>query len=135
VPVALLDSLNMFFTGLEHTAIASPDPGRLARWYVEMLGFVINFEYDGNYFVKAPNGAMLELIPAQGEWGENAMRTPGLRHLAVMTSDFDTAHAALQEKGVKFVTEPYENQGNRLVFFTDCDGNLLHLIRRPQPLP
>jgi glyoxylase I family protein len=125
----------MLFTGLEHTAIASPDPGRLARWYVDVLGFVINFEYDGNFFVKAPNGAMLEIIPAQGEAQENAMRTPGLRHLAVMTTDFDAAHAALQEKGVLFAGEPFENQGNRLVFFTDCDGNLLHLIRRPRPLP
>ena len=125
----------MLFTGLEHTAIASYDPQRLARWYVEMLGFVINFEYDGNYFVKAPNGAMLELIPAQGAPGENAMRTPGLRHMALTAPDFDAAYASLKEKGVKFLGEPFENQGNRLVFFTDCDGNILHLILRPKPLP
>lgn len=125
----------MLFTGLEHTAIASPDPGRLARWYRDILGFVINFEYAGNYFVKAPDGAMLELIPAEGARGENAMRTPGLRHLAVTSTDFDAAYEDLKEKGVKFVGEPFETQGNRLAFFTDCDGNLLHLIRRPQPLP
>ena len=27
------------------------------------------------------------------------------------------------------------NQGNRLVFFTDRDGNILHLIAREKPLP
>jgi len=27
------------------------------------------------------------------------------------------------------------NQGNRLVFFTDCDGNFVHLIQREKPLP
>jgi hypothetical protein len=27
------------------------------------------------------------------------------------------------------------NKGNRLVFFSDKDGNILHLIQRPQPLP
>jgi len=125
----------MLFSGLEHTAIASPNPKRLADWYVETLGFRINFEYDGNYFVKAPNGMILEIIPAAGVRGENAMKTPGLRHLAVMSDDFDAACAALKANGVPFLGEPYENMGNRLVFFTDCDGNILHLIRRAQPLP
>lgn len=125
----------MLFTGLEHTAIAASNPKRLADWYVENLGFVINFEYDGNYFVKAPNGAMLEIIPAQGEPPVNEMRTQGLRHLAVMVSDFDEGYRELQAKGVRFAGEPYENQGNRLVFFADVEGNLLHLIARQKPLP
>ena len=123
------------FQGLEHTAIASPDPRALAAWYVEKLGFVINYEYDGNYFVKAPNGAMLELIPAEGERGSNRMRDPGLRHLAVAVDDFAAAHERLRESGVQFLGEPYTNQGNRLVFFADADGNILHLIQREKPLP
>jgi glyoxylase I family protein len=125
----------MLFTGLEHTAIASKGPKALADWYVETLGFVINFEYDGNYFVKAPNGAMLEIIPAEGPAPETAMRTPGLRHLAVMVANFDEAHGALKAKSVKFLGEPFENQGNRLVFFQDLEGNILHLIERAKPLP
>ena len=125
----------MHFTGLEHTAIASPDPRRLAQWYVDNLGFIINYEYDGNYFVKAPDGAMLELIPAQGEAPAVAARTPGLRHLAVKVSDFDQAHAELTRLGARIVGEPLNVKGNRLLFFEDCDGNLLHLIARPQPLP
>ena len=50
--------------GIEHTAIASPDTERLARWYVDALGFVINYESpsSGTFFVKAPNGSMLEII-------------------------------------------------------------------------
>jgi len=125
----------MLFTGLEHTAIASPAPQRLAQWYVDVLGFRINFEYDGNYFVRAPNGAMLEIIPSTGEPPVNQMRTPGLRHLAVMVADFDQGYASLKEKGVTFLGEPFTNQGNRLVFFEDADKNILHLIQRPQPLP
>jgi glyoxylase I family protein len=125
----------MLFTGLEHTAIASPNPELLARWYVENLGFVINFTYAGNYFVKAPNGAMLEIIPAEGSAPETQSRTPGLRHLAVAVSDFDAAQANLKAKGVHFTGEPISVQGNRLLFFTDADGNLLHLIEREHPLP
>jgi glyoxylase I family protein len=125
----------MLFTGLEHTAIASARPRDLAEWYVQTLGFRINFEYDGNYFVRAPDGAMLEIIPAQGDAPEPGPRTPGLRHLAVSVSDFDAAHEDLKAKAVKFAGEPFLIKGNRLVFFFDLDGNLLHLISRPQPLP
>jgi len=123
------------FVGLEHTAIASPSPVKLAQWYVDHLGFRINFEYDGNYFVRAANGAMLEIIPSEGTRGEQKMRDPGLRHLAIEVKDFDAAHAELIKHGVNFVGEPYVASGNRLVFFTDCDGNLVHLIQREKPLP
>ena len=123
------------FTGLEHTAIASPNPAKLADWYAQHLGFRINFEYDGNYFVRAPDGAMLEIIPAEGERAPQKMKDPGIRHLAVSVADFDAAHAQLRSSGVQFLTEAFVNQGNRLVFFTDGDGNILHLIQRAKPLP
>lgn len=125
----------MLYTGLEHTAIASPHPQRLAQWYVETLGFRISHEYDGNYFVKAPNGAMLEIIPSEGEPLPAQMKTPGIRHLAVMVADFDKAVEDLKQRGVKIVSEPLNLSGNRLLFFADLDGNLLHLISRPTPLP
>lgn len=123
------------FVGLEHTAIASPSPAKLAQWYVDHLGFRINFEYDGNYFVRAQNGAMLEIIPSEGARAEQKMRDEGIRHLAIQVTDFDAAHAALKAQGVNFTGQPYVNQGNRLVFFTDCDGNFVHLIQREKPLP
>jgi glyoxylase I family protein len=123
------------FKGLEHTAIASPDPARLAAWYVDHLGFHINFEYAGNYFVKAPNGSMLEIIPGEGAAPATVFKTPGIRHLAIAVDDFDHALAHLKQKEVKFLTEPAVNLGNRLVFFEDGDGNFLHLIQREKPLP
>ena len=127
------------FTGLEHTAIASPNPLQLAEWYVQHLGFRINYEYGGNYFVKALDGSMLEIVPSEGERSQQVsyqgMKDPGLRHLAIKVDDFDASHRELQSQGVHFLTEPYLNQGNRLVFFTDADGNLLHLIEREKPLP
>ena len=123
------------FEGLEHTAIASPSPRTLAQWYVEHLEFHINFEYDGNYFVRARNGTMLEIIPSEGERADQKPRDPGIRHLAIEVKDFDTAYAALRGQGVTFTGEPYVDSGKRLVFFIDCDGNLVHLIQRPKPLP
>ena len=121
--------------GIEHTAIASANPEQLAEWYVDTLGFHINFRYDQFFFVKAENGTMLEIIPAEGERGPNSFKDPGIRHLAIAVNDFDEAHQRLRLLGVKFLGEPYENQGNRLVFFADRDGNILHLIAREKPLP
>lgn len=122
------------FQGIEHTAIASPAAKELADWYVQHLGFRINYAYDGNFFVRAPNGTMLEIIPSQGERANDAMRTPGIRHLAIAVDDFDASLAELKSAKVTFLTEPYENEGNRLVFFSDRDGNILHLIQRASPL-
>lgn len=123
------------FIGLEHTAIASPDPKRLADWYCEYLGFHINFTYDVFFFVKAANGSMLEIIPSEGDRPVAAFKSPGIRHLAIEVADFDEAYKHLKDRNVKFVGEPYELQGNRLVFFEDCDANIIHLIKRSKPLP
>ena len=123
------------FTGIEHFAIASPDPKRLAEWYVKTLAFRINYEYGGNFFVKAPNGGIIEIIPAQGQPGPNEMKTPGLRHIAIAVDNFESSYNELKGKDVKFTGEPYENAGNRLVFFEDVDGNFVHLIERQNPLP
>jgi glyoxylase I family protein len=125
-------------TGIEHTAIASPDPLKLAQWYVDHLDFRINFRPPNSrtVFIRAADGSMLEIIesnatprPAQ------SMQDPGLRHLAIAVSDFDAVLARLQSKSVHFLTAPEKTNGNSLVFFTDPDGNILHLLHREKPLP
>lgn len=125
------------FDGIEHTGIASADPERLAQWYVDTLGFTINYRSASSRacFVKAPNGSMLEIILAEGQPGPRKMKDPGLRHLAIAVRDFDAALASLQEKRVQFLGEPTTSKGNRVVFFADGDGNTLHLIQRETPLP
>jgi len=122
------------FLGLEHTAIASPDPQKLAQWYVDHLEFHLHHEYNGNFFVRAANGGMLEIIPSEGPAPSNKMKDPGLRHLAINVNDFDAAYAKLREQGVNFTTEPYLNGTNRMLFFTDCDGNFVHIVQRQKPL-
>jgi len=123
------------FRGLEHTAIASPDPKRLADWYVAKLDFRINYSYEGNYFVRAADGSMIEIIPSIGPRASQQMKEPGIRHMAITVEDFDAAIEELRKRGVEFLTQANNIQGNRLIFFSDGDGNLLHLIQRPQPLP
>jgi glyoxylase I family protein len=124
--------------GIEHTAIASPDPHKLARWYVEHLDFVINYQSAGSKttFVKASDGSMIEIIEANSAPpAAPEMKAPGLRHLAIAVTDFDAVYERLKGKGVSFLTEPEKKGGTALVFFTDCDGNILHLLQREKPLP
>jgi glyoxylase I family protein len=124
------------FDGVEHVAIASPSPPALAQWYVDHLAFRIIYEDSGNYFIKAPNGAVLEIIGAQGDRIESKMFDHGLRHVAITVKDFDAAYSSLLSSNVRFLGEPYATpQGNRLVFFSDCEGNILHLIQRAHSLP
>ncbi len=126
------------FIGVEHTAIASPNPEKLAQWYVDHLGFHINFAYAGNFFVKAANGSIIEIIPAEGSRPPQVMennKNPGIRHLAIAVSDFEAAYQHLKSLNVNFLVEPFDLGANRLVFFNDGDGNLVHLIKREKPLP
>ena len=125
-------------TGIEHTAIASPDPMKLAQWYVDHLDFAINYRPAGSrtVFIRAHDGSMIEIIESNSTpRPPQAMQDPGLRHLAIAVSDFDASLAHLQSKSVTFLTAPEKHGGNSLVFFTDCDGNILHLLHREHPLP
>jgi glyoxylase I family protein len=124
-------------TGIEHTAIASADPRRLAAWYVETLGFVINYQSKNSptTFVKAPNGAMLEIIESSAPLQPAGMRDAGFRHLALSVSDFSSAYESLKSANVEFLTGPELRGGNQTVFFRDPDGNILHLLQRTNPLP
>ncbi len=121
--------------GIEHSAIASPDPAALAEWYVDTLGFVINYRGSTAFFIKAPDGSMIEIIPSEGVRAGATLKTPGLRHLALTVTDFDAVYAGLKAKGVQFVSEPLAAKGNKVVFFTDPEGNYLHLLERETPLP
>lgn len=121
--------------GIEHAAIAASNVEALADWYVSALGFTINYKSPNAIFVRAADGSMIEIIHADADRGSQTMKTQGLRHLALAVSDFDSAYARLREKGVTFLAEPQESKGNKVVFFSDPEGNYLHLIQRGTPLP
>ena len=125
-------------TGIEHTAIASPDPERLAKWYVDHLNFVINYRSSNSrtHFVKAPDGTMIEIIESSegSVSGVPGMKDPGIRHMAMTVSDFEAVYDRLKQLGVAFLSDRQTVGGNTTVFFTDCDGNILHLLHREKPL-
>jgi glyoxylase I family protein len=120
--------------GIEHTAIAAKDAARLAEWYSTTLGFEIVYRSANAVFVKAPDGTMIEFIHAEGDRCPQTMKTPGIRHIALTVSDFDEVYTGLQSKQVRFEGTPRESKGNKVVFFIDPEGNILHLLERSTPL-
>lgn len=123
------------FNGIEHSAIASPDPQRLAEWYRDVLEFRIVRVKGDKVFLRGRNDSLLEIIPSTGERRPAGRTDPGICHLAIDVVDFDTALEALRSHGVTLLSEPRPGPGNRMVFFEDADGNVLHLIYRQQPMP
>ncbi len=126
------------YSGIEHVALATADTGRLARWYAETLGFAIVWDNGGTpraYLLKSPAGSLMEIIPAREPLRTPPAREdPGIRHLAIAVPDFDAALEDLRRKQVRFLSEPLSGFGNRVIFFADCDGNILHIIQRGQAL-
>ena len=120
--------------GIEHTAIAASNPEALAEWYQATLGFVINYRGKTAFFVKAPDGTMIEIITAEGGRGSDEMKAPGMRHLALTTVGFEAEYDRLKSLNVKFLTEAEVRSGNKVVFFADPEGNILHLIERAAPM-
>jgi len=122
--------------GIEHAAIASADPAKLAQWYVDHLGFVINYKSSNSktHFVKTPDGSMIEIIESKGPAGEPGLKDGGIRHLALLVKDFPESCEKLRGLGVEFIVEPTTVSGNSTVFFRDCDGNILHLLHREKPI-
>jgi len=125
--------------GIEHVGIAAKDTTALAHWYRDTLGFRIvtqSEETPPSYFVAAPNDAMLEIISAnQAPRAHHDPRDAGLRHICIGVDDFEGVRAELKKKGVTFTGEVIDlPSGGNVVFFTDPEGNLLHLVHRPEPL-
>src|SRR4051812_49985478 len=115
--------------GIEHTAIASPDPERLAKWYVDHLQFQINYKSSNSrtHFVKAADGSMIEIIEAKGAVaGASGVKDAGIRHMAITVTDFEGEGRRLRGKGLAFLTEPETVNGNSTGFFRGFGGNNLH---------
>ena len=121
--------------GIEHAAIAAKDVERLANFYVRTLGFEVNYRGKTAIFVKATDGSMIEIVPADGDPTAATPKTPGLRHLALRVTDFEAECERLTAAGITFLDPPLIKGGNKVVFFRDPEGNILHLIERATPLP
>lgn len=121
---------------LEHIGLAAQDPTALKDWYERVLGARVMYNSANippTYFVELPGGVRVEIYQGNytiPETADNGLQ--GWRHTALSVESIDVAKAELEKKGIRF-TENVKpaGGGGRVLFFQDCEGNLLHLVERP----
>ena len=128
---------NQMIKGIEHVAIYAKDTKGLADWYVKLFGASIVYDNGkGTYFVAFPDKSMIEIC--KNDTVDNVptdMNTPGIRHFALTTDEFDADVAKIKAEGVEILAEPIVSpKGIGTMFFRDIEGNIFHLISRPEPL-
>jgi len=119
---------------IEHFAIASSHPRKLAQWYIEHLNFTIVREIGPTVYIRDVNGVVLEFVPFETVPLPPKIRDQGLRHIAFAVDDIEATHRHLAAAGVPFEPELVVLPGMRLHFFQDPEGNFLHLVERALPL-
>jgi glyoxylase I family protein len=121
----------------EHVGLPARDPAKLKDWYVRVLGAMVAFA-DGRtppaFLLRLGRGALIEIYSAVSsvpQTGDNTLA--GWRHLAVRVKSIEAARDHLLSEGVAF-TDPIKpaGGGGRVLFFRDPEGNLLHLVERPE---
>lgn len=122
--------------GIEHIAILAKDTAALKDWYVRMFEFRTVYDNGkGTYFIMAPDGAMIEFVSTIENGGVLGEKARGIRHIALSVDDFESMVDKLKSEEVEIVTDAVvSNKGIKTFFFRDPEGNVLHLISRPEPL-
>ena len=120
---------------MEHIGIAADDPEALAVWYRDVLGFSEFFRTDAQppvIFLQDGSGAKVEIFPRKTGEKKPAFEDRGAMHLAIAVADFDKAVADLESRGARFldVAKPIFAEG-KARFFSDPEGNRLHIVYRP----
>jgi len=120
---------------VEHIAIPAADPVALKNWYERVLGARPVWDNGQNpptCLISLAN-VWFEIYQADAPLAERGNnKLAGFRHLALRVDSLDAAKAELEKRGVKFTEEARPAAGGgKVLFFEDCEGNLLHFVERP----
>lgn len=124
-------------TGIEHVAIYANDTKKLSDWYVDLFGGSIVYDNGkGTYFVAFSDKSMIEFCKNDTETNElTDLEKPGIRHIALSVDDFDGAVSKIKAANVEILKDAtVAPNGIGTMFFRDIEGNILHIISRPNPL-
>ncbi len=125
---------------IEHVAFNVSDPGAVARWYVERLGFVVTrqlVESPFTHFLADDGGGvMVELyhnpraaVPAYAE------QDPMILHLALVSDDVAADRQRLLAAGATAIGEvEHLENGDVLAMLRDPWGLALQLASRHEPM-
>jgi glyoxylase I family protein len=125
-------------SGIEHVGLCAVDPDFLTAWYVSTLGFrvVHSIPARHTYFVRSPDGGMLEIYPAAHGPSPSENTMPGIRHFGLSVTDLEAEVQRLVGLGVGVPRDTLVSTPEmKLAFFRDPEGNILHLVERSKPIP
>jgi catechol 2,3-dioxygenase-like lactoylglutathione lyase family enzyme len=119
-------------TGLRHLALNACDLDAMTRFYVDVLGFAVEWAPDpDNVYLTSghDNLALHRAADARSASGQ------ALDHLGVIVAhaeDVDRWAAFLESRGVTIVAKPKTHRdGARSCYVTDPDGNTIQIIHHP----
>ena len=118
--------------GLRHLALNVRDLDAMKRFYVDLLGFAIEWEPDPDNVYLSSGIDNLALHKG----GVDPARAPGaLDHLGlivVAADDVDRWAEFLESRGVTIDAPPRTHRdGARSCYFKDPDGNVVQIIHHP----
>src|SRR5579859_7366529 len=119
--------------GLRHLALNVRDMPAMKRFYVDLLGFAIEWEPDpDNIYLSSGIDNLALHSAASGHAGS----APGaLDHLGLIVrqaDDVDRWASFLEENGVTIAAKPRTHRdGARSCYFSDPDGNTIQIIHHP----
>jgi glyoxylase I family protein len=125
---------------LEHLGLAARDPAALKDWYVKILDAQVVFSNGQTppmFLLRLPGGMMIEIYAGDFALSETANnKLNGWRHVALRVDSIESAKAELEKRGAIFTDEiKPAGGGGRVLFFSDAEGNLLHLVERSADSP
>jgi catechol 2,3-dioxygenase-like lactoylglutathione lyase family enzyme len=122
--------------GLRHLALNVRDMAAMKRFYVELLGFSVEWEPDPDnvYLTSGVDNLALHHSAHTADAGVSAGFTP-LDHLGIIVrsaDDVDRWAAFLEAGGVTIDAKPRTHRdGARSCYFRDPEGNRVQVIHHP----
>jgi len=120
--------------GLRHLALNVHDLDAMKRFYVELMGFAVEWEPDGDNVYLSSGIDNLALHRAAGAAGQGAGGS-ALDHLGIIVRTADAVDqwaSFLRSRGVTIDAVPRTHRdGARSCYFRDPDGNRIQIIHHP----
>jgi catechol 2,3-dioxygenase-like lactoylglutathione lyase family enzyme len=123
--------------GLRHLALNVRHLEAMRRFYVELLGFEVEWEPDADnvYLTSGRDNLALHRSTASAAGGTENTSGPTLDHLGVIVrnaADVDQWAAFLEGRGVALEGKPRTHRdGARSCYFRDPDGNKIQILYHP----
>ena len=118
--------------GLRHLALNARDLDAMKRFYVDLLGFAVEWEPDPDnvYLTSGIDNLALHRTLSQSTSGATALDHLGL--IVRSADDVDRWAAFLEARGVVIDAKPRTHRdGARSCYVKDPDGNSIQIIHHP----